>query len=142
MDEICRTLSKHPIRTRLSLSGTLTVARDSAHARIREWLEAGKPLPDYMRNHPIYYAGPAKQPDGYPSGSFGPTTAGRMDSFVEAFQAAGGSRVMLAKRAIARRWCASRAKSTADFIWAPLVALPPFWHKTISSPCKSPIWKT
>ncbi len=108
MDEICRTLSKHPIRTRLSLSGTLTVARDSAHARIREWLEAGKPLPDYMRNHPIYYAGPAKQPDGYPSGSFGPTTAGRMDSFVEAFQAAGGSRVMLAKgnrSAVVRESC-------------------------------------
>ena len=65
-----------PFAPALSLSGTLTVARDSAHARIREWLEAGKPLPDYMRNHPIYYAGPAKQPDGYPSGSFGPTTAG------------------------------------------------------------------
>ena len=108
MDEICRTLSQYPIRTRLSLTGTLTVARDSAHARIREWLEAGKPLPDYMRNHPIYYAGPAKQPDGYPSGSFGPTTAGRMDSFVEAFQAAGGSRVMLAKgnrSAVVREAC-------------------------------------
>ena len=97
MAEICRTLSNYPIRTRLALNGTLTVARDAAHARLRSLLEAGKPLPDYMCNHPIYYAGPAKQPEGYPSGSFGPTTAGRMDSFVEAFQAAGGSKVMLAK---------------------------------------------
>ncbi len=97
MREILAALSKYPIKTRLSLTGTLVVARDMAHAKLRERLEAGEPLPDYFKNHPIYYAGPAKTPAGMASGSFGPTTAGRMDSFVEAFQAAGGSMVMLAK---------------------------------------------
>jgi len=97
MKEILSTLSAHPIRTRLSLTGTLIVARDSAHAKIRERLERGEPMPEYMKNHPVYYAGPAKTPAGYASGSFGPTTAGRMDSFVAQFQAAGGSMVMLAK---------------------------------------------
>ena len=97
MSEILATLSRHPIRTRLSLTGPVIVARDAAHARLRERLEAGQPLPDYFKNHPIYYAGPAKTPAGYASGSFGPTTAGRMDGFVEQFQAAGGSMVMLAK---------------------------------------------
>jgi fumarate hydratase class I len=97
MPDILATLTQHPIRTRLSLTGTLIVARDLAHARLRAQLEAGQPLPDYFRNHPIYYAGPAKTPEGYPSGSFGPTTAGRMDAFVDQFQAAGGSMVMLAK---------------------------------------------
>ncbi len=105
MQDILATLSKHPIKTRLSLSGTMIVARDSAHAKLRERLDKGEPLPDYFKNHPVYYAGPAKTPDGYASGAFGPTTAGRMDSFVDQFQAAGGSMVMVAKgnRAVAVR---------------------------------------
>jgi fumarate hydratase class I len=97
MKEILATLSKYPVKTRLSLTGPMIVARDLAHAKLREWLEAGKGLPDYFKNHPIYYAGPAKTPEGYASGAFGPTTAGRMDSYVDQFQAAGGSMVMLAK---------------------------------------------
>jgi len=97
MADILATLTQYPIRTRLSLTGPLIVARDLAHARLRAQLEAGEPLPDYFKDHPIYYAGPAKTPEGYPSGSFGPTTAGRMDAFVDQFQAAGGSMVMLAK---------------------------------------------
>ncbi|APF38360.1 fumarase, class I, homodimeric [Chelatococcus sambhunathii] len=97
MSEILATLSRHPIRTRLSLTGPMIVARDLAHAKLRERLERGEPMPDYFRNHPIYYAGPAKTPEGYASGSFGPTTAGRMDAYVDQFQAAGGSMVMLAK---------------------------------------------
>ena len=90
-------LSKHPIRTRVSLTGPMIVARDAAHAKIRERLDRGEPMPDYFRNHPVYYAGPAKTPSGYASGSFGPTTAGRMDAYVDQFQAAGGSMLMLAK---------------------------------------------
>ena len=97
MKEILAELSKHPIRTRLALTGPMIVARDAAHAKIRERLDRGEPMPDYFKNHPVYYAGPAKTPAGYASGSFGPTTAGRMDSFVDQFQAAGGSMVMLAK---------------------------------------------
>src|SRR6202048_1471564 len=97
MRQILAQLSKHPIRTRLSLTRPMIVARDLAHARLRERLEKGEGLPDYFKNHPIYYAGPAKTPQGYASGAFGPTTAGRMDSFVADFQAAGGSMVMLAK---------------------------------------------
>ena len=97
MDQIRAELSKYPVKTRLSLSGPLVVARDIAHAKIQERLDAGEDMPDYMRNHPVYYAGPAKTPEGMASGSFGPTTAGRMDSYVKSFQAAGGSMVMLAK---------------------------------------------
>ncbi|MDF4253683.1 fumarate hydratase [Streptomyces sp. WMMB303] len=97
MDEILAELTKHPVRTRLSLTGTLVVARDIAHAKIKERLDAGEEMPQYLKDHPVYYAGPAKTPEGYASGSFGPTTAGRMDAYVEQFQAAGGSRVMLAK---------------------------------------------
>jgi fumarate hydratase class I len=97
MAEIRATLSALPMKTRLSLSGPLVVARDIAHAKIKERLDAGEPMPGYLRDHPVYYAGPAKTPAGYASGSFGPTTAGRMDSYVEQFQAAGGSLVMLAK---------------------------------------------
>ena len=97
MQEILAQLSRHPIKTRLSLTGPMIVARDLAHAKLRERLEKGQGLPDYFKNHPVYYAGPAKTPQGYASGAFGPTTAGRMDSFVEDFQAAGGSMVMLAK---------------------------------------------
>jgi len=97
MEAILAELSKHPVKTRLSLSGTVVVARDIAHAKISERLQAGEPMPQYLKDHPVYYAGPAKTPEGYASGSFGPTTAGRMDSYVEEFQAAGGSMVMLAK---------------------------------------------
>ncbi len=97
MDKVREILSQFPVKTRLNLRGTLIVARDAAHARIRDMIAEGKPMPDYFRNHPIYYAGPAKTPEGMPSGSFGPTTAGRMDSFVEPFQALGGSMVMIAK---------------------------------------------
>jgi fumarate hydratase, class I len=97
MREILADLSKYPVKTRLSLSGPLVVARDIAHAKIAERLDAGEPLPAYLRDHAVYYAGPAKTPDGFASGSFGPTTAGRMDSYVERFQAAGGSLIMLAK---------------------------------------------
>ena len=97
MSEIRAELTKYPVKTRLSLTGTMVVARDIAHAKIAERLDAGEPMPGYLRDHPVYYAGPAKTPEGYASGSFGPTTAGRMDSYVERFQAAGGSLVMLAK---------------------------------------------
>jgi fumarate hydratase class I len=97
MDAIRNQLSQHPVKTRLALSGTLVVGRDIAHAKIKERLDAGQEMPQYLRNHPIYYAGPAKTPEGMASGSFGPTTAGRMDAYVEQFQAAGGSMVMLAK---------------------------------------------
>ncbi|HLH82957.1 MAG TPA: fumarate hydratase [Trebonia sp.] len=97
MQEIRAELSKYPVKTRLSLTGPMVVARDIAHAKIAERLDAGEPMPSYLRDHPVYYAGPAKTPEGYASGSFGPTTAGRMDSYVERFQAAGGSLVMLAK---------------------------------------------
>ena len=97
MAEIRQTLARHPIKTRLSLSGPLIVARDAAHAKIKARLDRGEGLPEYLRNHAVYYAGPAKTPKGYASGSFGPTTAGRMDSYVDEFQKAGGSFVMLAK---------------------------------------------
>ncbi len=97
MKEILAELSKHPVTTRVALTGPVIVARDSAHAKLKERLDAGQGLPDYFKNHPVYYAGPAKTPTGYASGSFGPTTAGRMDSYVAPFQAQGGSMVMLAK---------------------------------------------
>jgi len=97
MDAIRAELSKHPVKTRVSLTGTIVVARDIAHARIKDLLDAGNPMPDYLKNYAVYYAGPAKTPTGMASGSFGPTTAGRMDSYVDYFQAKGGSFVMLAK---------------------------------------------
>ena len=97
MEEVLAELTRHPVKTRLSLTGPLVVARDIAHAKIKERLDAGEEMPAYLRDHAVYYAGPAKTPEGYASGSFGPTTAGRMDSYVEQFQAAGGSKVMLAK---------------------------------------------
>lgn len=97
MKDILATLSQYPVSTRLSLSGTIVVGRDIAHAKLKELLDAGKPLPQYVKDHPIYYAGPAKTPQGMASGSFGPTTAGRMDSYVDLFQANGGSLVMIAK---------------------------------------------
>ena len=97
MDAVRAELSKHPVKTRIALTGTIVVARDLAHARIKALLDAGKPLPQYLKDYAVYYAGPAKTPTGYASGSFGPTTAGRMDSYVDQFQKAGGSFVMLAK---------------------------------------------
>lgn len=97
MEEVLADLDKYPVSTRLSLKGTIIVGRDIAHAKIKERLDAGEPMPEYLKNHPIYYAGPAKKPEGMPSGSFGPTTAGRMDSYVDQFQAAGGSMIMIAK---------------------------------------------
>ena len=103
MDDVRAALSQLPVKTRVSLSGPMVVARDIAHARIKERLDAGQPLPDYLRDHCVYYAGPAKTPEGYASGSFGPTTAGRMDAYVDQFQAAGGSYVMLAKGNRSRR---------------------------------------
>src|SRR6201993_858860 len=106
MSEIRAELARYPVKTRLSLTGPMVVARDIAHAKIAERLDAGEPMPQYLRDHPVYYAGPAKTPEGYASGSFGPTTAGRMDSYVERFQAAGGSLVMLAK--------GNRSKSVTD----------------------------
>ncbi|MDE6351766.1 MAG: fumarate hydratase [Muribaculaceae bacterium] len=97
MADVLAELSKYPVSTRLSLNGTIIVGRDIAHAKIKERLDKGEPMPEYLKNHPIYYAGPAKTPEGMPSGSFGPTTAGRMDSYVDQFQAAGGSMIMIAK---------------------------------------------
>lgn len=97
MPEILAELAKYPVATRLSLNGTIIVGRDIAHAKIKERLDAGEPMPEYLKNHPIYYAGPAKTPVGMPSGSFGPTTAGRMDPYVDLFQSKGGSMVMIAK---------------------------------------------
>ncbi len=97
MKDILAQLSKHPVKTRVNLTGTLVVARDLAHSKIKELLDSGRAMPEYLKNHAVYYAGPAKRPEGYASGSFGPTTAGRMDSYVDQFQAAGGSLIMLAK---------------------------------------------
>ncbi|MBD5367057.1 MAG: fumarate hydratase [Bacteroides sp.] len=97
MSEVLAELTKYPVSTRLSLNGTIIVARDIAHAKIKERLDNGEPMPQYLKDHPVYYAGPAKTPEGMPSGSFGPTTAGRMDPYVDQFQAAGGSMVMIAK---------------------------------------------
>lgn len=97
MEKVRQILTRFPIKTRLSLSGTLIVARDVAHARVKQMLDAGKPMPEYLKQYPVYYAGPAKTPEGMPSGSFGPTTAGRMDSYVDLFQSLGGSLIMIAK---------------------------------------------
>ena len=97
MSEVLKELDKYPVSTRLSLNGTIIVGRDIAHAKIKERLDAGEPMPEYLKNHPIYYAGPAKTPAGLPCGSMGPTTAGRMDSYVDLFQSHGGSMIMLAK---------------------------------------------
>ncbi len=97
MSEVLAELDKYPVATRLNLTGTIIVGRDIAHAKIKERLDAGEPMPQYLKDHPIYYAGPAKTPKGMPSGSFGPTTAGRMDPYVDQFQKAGGSMIMIAK---------------------------------------------
>jgi len=111
MKEILAQLAKHPIKTRLSLTGPMIVARDLAHAKLRERLELGEGLPDYFKNHPVYYAGPPRRPAGYASGAFGPTTAGRMDSFVADFQKAGGSMV------IAGQGNRSRGDRSVQAIW-------------------------
>ncbi|KAL5013185.1 hypothetical protein ScPMuIL_007455 [Solemya velum] len=97
MAEVLKQLNSFPIKTRLSLTGTLIVGRDIAHAKLKERVDSGEGLPQYFKDHPVYYAGPAKTPEGYASGSFGPTTAGRMDSYVGEFQKLGGSMIMLAK---------------------------------------------
>jgi len=97
MKDILATLTKYPVATLFSLTGTIVVGRDIAHAKLKELLDSGQELPQYMKDHPIYYAGPAKTPEGMPSGSFGPTTAGRMDSYVDLLQSKGGSMIMLAK---------------------------------------------
>lgn len=97
MSEVLKELTKYPVSTRLSLNGTIIVARDIAHAKLKERLDNGEGLPEYIKNHPVYYAGPAKTPEGMPCGSLGPTTAGRMDPYVDLFQSHGGSMVMLAK---------------------------------------------
>jgi fumarate hydratase class I len=97
METILAELSKHPVKTRVTLTGTMVVARDIAHAKLKERIDRGEGLPDYIKKYPVYYAGPAKTPAGMPSGSFGPTTAGRMDSYVDLFQEHGGSKVMIAK---------------------------------------------
>ena len=126
MKAILAELTKHPIRTRLALTGTMIVARDLAHAKIRERLDRGEPMPDYLKDHPVYYAGPAKTPAGYASGSFGPTTAGRMDSYVDSFQAAGGSLVMLAKgnrSAAVRKACAEHGGFYLGSIGGPAARL-------------------
>lgn len=126
MSEMLATLNKYPIKTRLSLTGPIIVARDAAHAKLRARLDAGEPLPDYFKDHPIYYAGPAKTPEGYASGSFGPTTAGRMDSFVDQFQKAGGSMVMLAKgnrSPIVRKACAANGGFYLGSIGGPAARL-------------------
>jgi fumarate hydratase class I len=126
MAEIRAQLSRYPVKTRLSLTGPLVVARDIAHAKIKERLDAGEPMPDYLRDHPVYYAGPAKTPVGMPSGAFGPTTAGRMDSYVAQFQAAGGSLVMLAKgnrSAVVTKACAEHGGFYLGSIGGPAARL-------------------
>ena len=116
MKEILAELTKHPVATAVSLTGTIVVARDIAHAKLKERLDRGEGLPQYFKDHPVYYAGPAKTPEGLPSGSFGPTTAGRMDSYVDLFQSHGGSLVMIAKgnrSAQVTAACRSTAASTS-----------------------------
>ena len=120
MQEILAQLTQYPIKTRLSLTGTLIVARDLAHARVSQMIAEGGEMPDYFKNHPIYYAGPAKTPEGLPSGSFGPTTAGRMDGYIGEFPW---------RRAIGRGKCAMRAKNTAVFTSVPSADPPHVWHK-------------
>lgn len=145
MKEVLQELSKHPVKTRLSLNGTLIVARDMAHARIKQMLDEGKPMPEYFKNHPVYYAGPAKKPSGLPSGSFGPTTAGRMDPYVDLFQSHGGSMIMLAKGNRSKQ-VTDACKKHGDSTWDPSVVLQPSWPKPISnrwrwSTLKSWVWK-
>ena len=134
MPEILAELSKYPVSTRLSLKGTIIVGRDIAHAKIKERLDRGEEMPQYLKDHPIYYAGPAKTPEGMPSGSFGPTTAGRMDSYVDQFQAAGGSMIM-----IANKFPTLATNMVVSTLVASVVLLL-YLHKTASR--KSNVWNT
>jgi len=131
MDELRAKLSEYPIRTRLSLTGTIVVARDIAHAKMLEKIESGQGMPQYAKDHIIYYAGPAKTPEGYASGSFGPTTAGRMDAYVDKFMEHGGSMVTLAKGNRSKK-LPTPVKSTVVSTWAALVDRLPFWPRTVS----------
>ncbi len=127
MKEILAQLSQYPVSTRLSLTGTIIVGRDIAHAKLKERIESGEDLPQYIKDHPIYYAGPAKTPAGYPSGSLGPTTAGRMDSYVDLLQSHGGSMIMLAKGNRSQQ-VTDACKNMAAFIWAVSAARRRYWH--------------
>ena len=133
MTEILATLSRHPIKTRLSLTGPMIVARDLAHAKMRERLDDGQGLPDYFKNHPVYYAGPAKTPRAWPPAPSGPTTAGRMDSFVDQFQAVGGSMVMLAKGNRSKDSARGLRQTMAASISARSAARPRASRRTASS---------
>ena len=130
--------SCYPVATPLLLTGKIVVARDIAHAKIKERLDRGEPLPDYFKNHIIYYAGPAKTPPGYASGSFGPTTAGRMDPYVPIFQAQGGSMIMLAKGEPIAGRSPNPVKSSADSIWVPSAGRQPGLAKN-ASPALRPL---
>ena len=130
MDKVREILSKYPVKTRLNLKGTLIVARDIAHARIKQMLDEGKPMPEYFKKHPIYYAGPAKTPQGMASGSFGPTTAGRMDPYVDLFQDRGGSLVMVAKGN--RTQAVTDACKKHGGFYLGSAARPPCWRRTAS----------
>ncbi len=130
MPEILKELSQYPVSTRLSLSGTIIVGRDIAHAKLKERLDNGEGLPQYIKDHPIYYAGPAKTPEGYASGSLGPTTAGRMDSYVDLLQSHGGSMIMLAKGNRSQQ-VTDACHNTGASIWAASVARQRYWRKTV-----------
>mgnify|MGYP002231677176 CR=1 FL=1 len=132
MADILKELTKYPVSTRLSLNGTIIVGRDIAHAKLKERLDRGEDLPQYIKDHPIYYAGPAKTPQGMACGSMGPTTAGRMDPYVDLFQSHGGSMIMLAKGNRSQQVTDACPKSMAVSTWALSVVLPLSWHRTTS----------
>ena len=123
MDKVRAILTKYPIKTRLNLRGTLIVARDIAHARIKQMLDEGKPMPEYFKKHPVYYAGPAKTPQGMASGSFGPTTAGRMDPYVDLFQSQGGSLVRPCARSMSRTPRRSSSSMTRGTTFSPISSI-------------------
>lgn len=130
MKEILAQLSQYPVSTRLSLNGTIIVGRDIAHAKLKERMDNGEGLPQYIKDHPIYYAGPAKTPEGYASGSLGPTTAGRMDSYVDQLQAQGGSMIMLAKGNRSQQ-VTDACKNTAASTLAVSVVRPLYWRREV-----------
>ncbi len=132
MSEILQQLSQYPVSTRLSLNGTIIVGRDIAHAKLKERMDRGEGLPQYIKDHPIYYAGPAKTPEGYASGSLGPTTAGRMDSYVDQLQSQGGSMIMLAKGNRSQQ-VTDACKKHGGFYRAVSAARQPFWRRVVSS---------
>lgn len=132
MSEILQQLSQYPVSTRLSLNGTIIVGRDIAHAKLKERMDSGEGLPQYIKDHPIYYAGPAKTPEGYASGSLGPTTAGRMDSYVDQLQSQGGSMIMLAKGNRSQQ-VTDACKKHGGFYRAVSAARQPFWRRAVSS---------